>query len=104
MGKMEQFLRIFHKKPMRALESPTEPVEQQFNKGAIIVCCDHDERFMEMLNWTDLNSKGSVAVKLLKSMRKDDKWVSSDLGSTRVFFAFEKSDDALYFRIKYGNR
>lgn len=57
-----------------------------------------------MLEWTDQNSKGNVSVKLFTASKKEDKWVVDEThGLDCAFFAFEKSDDALFFRIKYGS-
>jgi CRISPR/Cas system-associated protein endoribonuclease Cas2 len=80
-------------------------VEGYFDKGAIVVHAGkRDDSYPQMLDWVDKNSSDRVNVECLQAIQKDGQWVQSTLGEFRVFFAFKNSDDALFFRIKYGNR
>jgi hypothetical protein len=92
---------------MPTLVAPTTPLESYFDKGDIIIHVGHafgrPTSIVEILDWTNKNSNSPVKVENIKVIEKDGKWVGSDFGSYRLFFAFKSSDDALFFRIKYGS-
>lgn len=59
-------------------------------KYKTIINCQYDDEYMEKINWINLNSKGSVDVKILTSTPPP-----------KMFIAFEDDADALIFKIKY---
>ncbi len=93
---------------MATLVSPTTPIESYFNKGDIIIHVGISGNtagpgIVEILDWTNKNSNSPVEVENIKAIEKDGKWVGSEFGNYHLFFAFKSTDDALFFRIKYGN-
>lgn len=59
-------------------------------KYKTIINCTYDSSYMEKIEWLNLNSKGSVDVKVLTSTPPP-----------KMFIAFEDESDALIFKIKY---
>lgn len=57
-------------------------------KYKTIVRVNSRDNYLEMVDWVDLNSKGSVEVRYASSNKID--------------VAFENSDDAIIFKIKYS--
>lgn len=58
-------------------------------KYKFIVEKPFDERYYEMLEWVNKNSKKGVSINLI---------------DTSLLLAFEHEDDALLFKIKYSGR
>lgn len=61
-------------------------------KYKFIVEKSFDERYYEMLEWVNKNSKKGVSILLV------------DKKDTSLLLAFEDEDDALLFKIKYSGR
>jgi Ni,Fe-hydrogenase III component G len=63
--------------------------EPKFDKKyKVVVKSKYSHDFFEKLEWAQVNSHGSVDV----GRSEDNEW---------IYFAFEESDDALFFKIKY---
>lgn len=77
------------------MESSTEekPKHQFDKKYRTIVSVKSSPEYMEMLEWVDANSHGSV-----------DVWFNAPVLSDTIVIdvAFENLDDALIFKIKYS--
>jgi hypothetical protein len=63
-----------------------------------------DNRYHDMGEWVDKNSTGNVSIKLSPPQGNvEDVWYApAGIIRKRVFFGFENSDDALFFKIKYS--
>lgn len=68
----------------------------------VLIDSDIKPEHINVLDWLNQNTKGNVQVRIFNAQLVDQKWVISSTGRTRVFFAFDNTDDALVFRIKYG--
>lgn len=60
----------------------------------------YDERYLEMVDWIDKNSKGTVSIQLLPTYEQilQSKYVLKK----KVYVGFENTDDAIFFKIKYS--
>lgn len=58
-------------------------------KYKTIITCQYNNNYMEIVDWLNLNSKGSVDVKILTN------------SPPKMCIAFEDDSDALIFKIKY---
>jgi len=78
-------------------------VENCFDKPyKVLLEYDIDEEYLLALDWINNNSNKRVQVKILCSQKVNNTWVVSPVGDNRAFFAFDSTDDAIVFRIKYG--
>lgn len=64
-------------------------------KYKAIIPYQYTEQYPEILTWLNENTTGDVEIKVSPSGTDND----IHLG---IFIGFEKSDDALFFRIKFG--
>jgi len=70
-------------------EKPNLEISHSFNqKYKIILKCDITPTYMEKIDWINLNSKGSVDIRFTDS--------TFDI-------AFENTDDAIIFKIKFSS-
>jgi hypothetical protein len=80
-----------------------EKPENCFDKPyKVLIEYEISPEYLLALDWANTNTNGNVQVKILRSQKVGNSWVVSPVGDDRAFFAFEKSDDALFFRVKYG--
>ncbi len=105
MVKMEQLLRLF--RPARpkpdADAPPVKLAEDAFDSSyGVLIVSDIKAHHTTVLDWINQNSSGKVQVQIINAQQEFGLWVVSPGGYSRAFFAFENSDDALVFRIKYG--
>lgn len=96
MGKMAQLLHTIRtslstKKRVEMITRSNPPIFDK--KYKIILKYDYTNRYIDMMDWVDKNSSGLVSTAVAE--------VTPD-GVGEVYFAFENSDDALFFKIKYS--
>ena len=69
-------------------EVKEEVIPELDKRFKIVIDKVQDQYYYEMIDWLNLNTKGNVDIKPF---------------GNKVRIGFEEMDDALYFRIKYGN-
>lgn len=76
------------------LSQPEIHTRPEFDpKYKVVVRCDAGPTYLEMLEWVNKNSAGSVDVKFD---------IGFGYGVEAVYLGFEDTDDALIFKIKYS--
>ncbi|HEY6435658.1 MAG TPA: hypothetical protein VIY47_03645 [Ignavibacteriaceae bacterium] len=73
------------------MEQPCTTPQFEEKYKTIITVIDPDN-YVDMMNWINSYSKNSVDIKI----------DTNEIDSFAVTFAFENSDDALVFKIKYS--
>jgi hypothetical protein len=69
-------------------------------KYKIILQFKRDDRYLDMIEWVDKNSNGSVDMK--RNFALDQLGPTHLAAIQTIFIGFEKEDDATFFKIKYS--
>lgn len=98
MGRMAQLWNIFRKRHRPDPLAEGQPIyigERNLStvvfskKYRTIVHYKYTERYPEILMWLNENTTGAVKIK------------TSQVSTSDMFIGFEKSDDALFFKIRF---
>lgn len=101
MSFIDQLINFF-KKEIVSTNKPKELLPMFDKRFKIIVKCEYNEYYYEMLNWINNNSNGMVEIKLSTTPYNMEYAVPPNIPWTKeVFVAFENTDDATFFKIKY---